>query len=460
MNVEARQTGISETEKEYRIKLTRSLRNRITLGDPRTIERILQAFITATKHNRRVVLDDRMVFHSKRPSPSRQDEDNVYGIPLLMPVLSDLFLCRVLKKAQEMVAMEHVVPLRMLFPQVRVSADNVYGNVNLRDFQKSVTNQVSQWKRDSNHIAVMASPVGYQQIGGQGRALMMFQELRAIYEQIISGMGVPVSFFYGEAQFSGASVNMKGLENEYMSNRMDMTNHVNFIFDQIYPLLNIPRFGNIGLTPFKMADDMQRMAFDFQLNQAGKISDQSLLSRTGHDYADEVSKMMEERGQSASTMIEQAKAQAEAQGRATLVSMRYQRKAQEEQANMGGMPGQEAPPPGEGEPPPEGEQPQEQAPPEEASTAQPDTAANALQETGMTSGSELNTEGEQRYFDIFAQAQRAAEELKNMPYSDRMTTLNQIRQDNPVFYRMVNEKLNGLPSSNRQDNPLPQLVRR
>jgi hypothetical protein len=468
--VEVVPTGLSPDDKEYKIKLTRGLRNRITMGDRKTVLNIPQTFIKAAQYKRKVVLTSRKVFHSKRPSASREEDDNLLGVPLILPVLKHLFFMQVLQKAQEAVAMEHIVPLRVLFPQVRGDADNIYAKINLDKWQQEAVDQVKRWKRDINHIPVMSVPMGVTHVGGQGKGLLLYQEIRLLAEQIIAGMGVPVSFFFGEAQYSGASVNLKALENEFSSNRDDMLELVKFIFTQICMFLNIP-LPDLTFRPFRMADDLQRAAYDMQLSQIGKLSDQSLLEKHGHSYEQEQLRMNSEEKLNNERMLRQQKAQAEAQGQATVIATRYQVEAQMMQQQMTGQPQQqEGAPPQEGQEqmPQEGQEqmPQEGAPQQEGQEQMPQEAMasqSQLNPNGMPT--EGQPGGEAPYVDVLSQAKGWADEIGQQPHAEQMRILTMLRRDNPELSDLVQNALNQrkaggsqnpLPSSNYAGNPTAQ----
>ena len=442
---------------ERLIKAYEEQKNRIKLGDEKLVTTIPQAFIDAVRKNQNVLLDSSMVFHSKRPSSSREGGE-MLGMPIILPVLKEAFFLQVLRKSQEAVAMEHIVPMRVLFPQIRGEADNVYSTINLEKWQKEVTKQVLQWKRDINHIPVMSVPIGYQQVGGQGRPLMLHQDIRMVTETIISGMGVPVSFYFGEAQYSGASVNLKALENEFSSNRDDMLDLVRFIFNQISRHMKLPH-ADLSLKPFKMADDLQRAAYDMQLNQMGKLSEQTLLERHGHNYEQEQKRLGEEAKLTSERTIAQQKVAAEAQGQATVVSVKYQIEAQKLQQSLAA----EQPAPEQAGAPAEGEAaPSEQPAPEQPAPEEPQEpeAAQALQEEGMTSPV---SEGGTGYVDLFAQARSIAQELAEEPdEAKRLQYLTVMEKQSPQLASLVRRAMSNqspLPTSTGAGNPLPQSLR-
>jgi hypothetical protein len=77
-----------------------------------------------------------------------------------------------------------------------------------------------------------------------------------------------------------------------------------------------------------MADDLQRKAYLFQLNQAGKISDESLCSDADYDSVKEDKIMENEATRRIGAMKKQRLLQAEMEGEAAMVQQKWQTKAQ------------------------------------------------------------------------------------------------------------------------------------
>lgn len=429
-------------ETKYYYSMPRQIKNEIMLGKREVLQQTPQAFIDALAAGKAISLDSGKIFHSKRPSVSRDPYDNGWGAPMLLPVLKDVFFLQVLRKAQEAVAMEHIVPMRTMFPQITADGNNPYAHINLKDWQKEVEGQIKTWRQDNNHIPVMPVPIGTQTIGGQGKGLLLFQELRAISDVIIAGMGVPTGFVYGEAMYSGANVNMRALENEFLGNRQDMIRLVEFVRDRVATFLDLPVI-RLRFKPFKMADDMPRTQLMMQLSQQGYISRRTMLQAIDHDYSTELEIIESEMKDSQKNQRKQALAQAETQGEALLISTQYQVEAQqaqqqaqqEMQAAMGPPPG--APPP-EGQPP---GAPPEQAPPEQA--APPEAAA---------------PQGGSQMVDLFAEAKTISSQLKKMDEVERYQALARIKAQNPDLYMLVNQAVAGGNGNNRPLQPLPEKL--
>jgi hypothetical protein len=422
-------------ETKYYYSMPRQIKNEIMLGKRDVLQQTPQAFIDALAAGKAISLDSNKIFHARRPSVSRDPYDNGWGAPMLLPVLKDVFFLQVLRKAQEAVAMEHIVPMRTMFPQITADGNNPYAHINLKDWQKEVEGQIKRWRQDNNHIPVMPVPIGTQTIGGQGRAMLLFQELRAISDVIIAGMGVPTGFVYGEAMYSGASVNMRALENEFLGNRQDMLRLVEFVRDRVATFLDLPAI-RLRFKPFKMADDMQRTQMLMQMSQSGYVSRRTMLQSMDFDYATEMEIIQSEMLDAQKNQRKQAIAQAETQGEAMLASTRYQIEAQQAQQQAAAE-SQPPIPPG-GAAPPE-QVPPEQAPPPPEEAAPPPAAGNQV-------------------VDLFAEAKKISSQLKKMDEVERYQALARIKAQNPDLYMLINQAVAGGNGNNRPLQPLPEKL--
>jgi len=461
----------------YYYTMPRTLRNDITLGKPDVLETIPQAFIDAIRKKKSILLDNDKIFHTRRPSISREPSDSGWGAPLILPVLKDIFFLQVLRKAQEAVAMEHVVPMRVMFPQITTDGNNPYAQINMKDWQKEVQVQIKRWRQDNNHIPVMPLPIGYQMIGGQGRSLLLHQELRIYSDQIIAGMGVPTGFFYGEAQYSGASVNLRALENEFLGNRQDMLRCVEFVRDRVAHFLNLPQI-ELKFKPFKMADDIQRASFDMNLANAGMISRRTFLQSRDFNFDNEQELMSKENEMMGRSQREQQIRQTESQGEAMLIQTRYQIESQNmQQENQAQMQQQYGPPPGEegqqqgqgqpqqqgqpqeqqgGEQQPQGAEAQQQGAAPEQQGEQPPPEQQGAGEVVQGAAQSPLQANQSPMVDLFAQAKRLTSELKKMNEVDRYRALAQIRASNPDLYMLVNNALSG--QGVQPMRPLPEKL--
>lgn len=475
-------------ESRYYYTIPSSMANDIRMGKRHVIERVPQMFIEALRKNKAILFSRDNIYHMKRPTIAQKDRG--WGMPMILPVLKDAFYLQVLRKAQEAIAIEHVVPLRVLFPQSASGSADVYSSINLTQWRDKIEQEILRWRLDNNYIPILPVPVGQQTLGGDGRALMLAQEYRVWSEQIVAGMGVPTEFVYGGMQFSGSNVSMRILENHFLDQKAQRKQ---LIDDFILP--NVGAYMGWDVVPchykrFKMADDLQRSALYLQLNQAGKLSDKSLLEDLDWESSKEANTIEVERNQVLEAQRRQAIAQANIQGEAQLAAMKYQMRGQKmmmEQAPpdaaaqgmpaeppnpAAGVPGQMSPMAAGGmqnsemgmmnqtgqfptmEVPPAGG-PQAGAPPGEA-PAQPQQAP---QEAAMQPAQSQLQAGQQGGgYDLQMVAQQVVSWLDQLPEHERNHELINMQQQNPQLYSMVLQMLQTRAGAeqNSAAAPLPE----
>lgn len=322
-------------EYTYFYTIPASVRNDIVIGKKDVLEGIPQVFIAALRQQKGIVFSKDNLFHMRRPTIATHDRG--WGIPLLLPVLKDVFYLQIMKKAQEAILLEHIVPLRILFPQAASGTSDPFTTINLVDWREHVAAEIARWRYDSNYIPILPLPIGNQTIGGDGKALLMTQEIVQWSEQILNGMTVPLEFIKGGMSYAGTNVSMRMLENQFIGFILRHKALARWVMREVSHFLRWPT-ATTRFKPFKMADDIQRKAFDLNLNQAGKLSDTTLLAGSDYDQAEENLIMEKETASRLAATKKQQLAMAELQGEQQLILSKYQIKAQEAQQQAIGAP--------------------------------------------------------------------------------------------------------------------------
>jgi hypothetical protein len=306
-------------EYAYYYDIPVQLKNDIIMGKKSVVEEVPQIFIEALKRRKAIVFNKENIYHFKRPTLAGKDRG--WGVPLLLSVLKDAYYLQIMKKAQEAILLEHIVPLRILFPQAGSATSDAYSSVNLGEWKDQISDEIQRWRFDNNYIPILPLPVGNQTIGGDGRALLLIQEIRMWSEQIVTGMGVPHELIFGGLSYSGSNVSLRMLENMFLGYMTDHLHLVNWVIKNIAAFLEWEPI-KVAFKPFKMADDLQRKAYNFQLNQAGKISDTTLLSDSDFDPDREDKLTKNETNKRAEAQKKARLAQAEIEGESQMIMMR------------------------------------------------------------------------------------------------------------------------------------------
>lgn len=407
------------TETTYFYTIPATVRNDIVIGKKNIVEGVPQVFIQAIRQQKGIIFSRDNLFHMKRPTLAQQDRG--WGIPLILPVLKDTFYLQIMKKAQEAILLEHIVPLRVLFPQAGSGASDPYTSINLQDWRDHVASEIARWRYDNNYIPILPLPIGNQTIGGDGRALLLTQEIQVWSEQIMVGMGVPKEFLLGGMSYSGTNVSMKMLENAFIGYITRQKQLANWVMERVSAYMGWPR-AKVRFKPFKMADDLQRKAYLFQLNQANKVSDRTLLADSDLSQEDEDKVMIDETDKRSQAMKLQQLAMAVVQGEAQVIMAKYQAKAQQvtQEVMMAG------------------------AAPGEPGSA--DGAAPALppeMQSGLSAGQDMSS-GEGAGVDIQQMAMMLAQQIVTLGPDEQQMALQNLQGQSPELAQLVLQELHGL----------------
>lgn len=462
VNVDPAFAGADPT---YTFDIPLQLRNDILLGRKVILDTVPDVFIEAIRRSKFIRFSDDNIFVFKRPIISQKD--NGWGMPLIFPVLKDTFYLQVLRKAQEAIAQEHIVPLRILFPAPGGATSDPYTTIPLENWKSRIEAEIAKWKYDPNYMPILPLPIGNETIGGDGKALGLYQEMDVWSKQIVAGMGVPYEFVFGGMQYSGSNVSMRMLENMFIGYRTDHHLMLNqFVIKHIADFMGWPVV-SAHMRRFKMADDLQRTAFFFQMNQAMMISKQTMLQEADFDPVVEEERKKSELDKELEYQRKMQLAQAGIAGEVQVVTARFQAQAQQIMlAAMPQQPGMEGAPPGQ---PPgmEGDQqtgqegemmPGDAAAPgmPEGSTVSMENAQQAPQEGIPQEMQSPLTQGLQGGgMNILYLAKRAAEEIQQMPDAQKYQALNKMKMENPQLYMVVLRLIQSKQGS--QSNPLNPL---
>lgn len=471
---------------KYRYKIPNKMKQAIRQGAREILVDIPAIYIEALKKNRDVALSDKNIFHFKRPTLAEQDMG--WGKPLILHSMTRMFYLYVLRRAQEAIALQRILPLEFIFPQANSSQDP-YQHVNLSSWQGMVQDEIRKWRVDSNYISVVSVPLGFERLGGDGRALLLGPEIEITNKEITGGMGVPLELVFGGLSWSGSSVSLRTLENHFLMYRRLLLRFVNWAKNLMRLFLNMPDI-EIGFTEFKMADDIQRKQIVIQLNAANKISDRTMLTELGFDYDDELKQIEKEAEERNRIQAITMKAQTEAQGEVSIIQAKYQARAQEafseaSGAASGGQAGMQ----GQAENEAAGQQqqaPQEDGGPNDpnaqaqAAPGQAPQAGNALIDQQMAQQGSQQMAAQQQapvegqagtqsgggvvQLDAAKIAKQWANRISKLDPAQQQQVLNDLRMKMPSMARLVQQILSTMApgetagQASERAAPLPQMA--
>ena len=311
---------------EYYYKMPAKVKSQLVAGNKHLLKDIPVVFLESLQKKKRIKLDPTNLFHFKRPSLA--EDDMGWGKPIILPALKEIYYLQTLKRGNEAICNEHIVPKKAIYPANTTTLDP-YTQMNLGKWKGQMEGQIKKWKSDPNHIGVFPIPIGYQELGGNARALLLTPEMRFLEETIINSLGVPLEFIKGGSTFTSGSVSLRIVENHFITYRELLSDFMNyFLISKLENLLNYPSV-KVNFKTFKMADDAQSKQLAINLNQMGKISDAKLLSEFGYNIKEEKRAIRNDREVVLEQTINESRKNAEAQGEGQIIATKYQIRAEQ-----------------------------------------------------------------------------------------------------------------------------------
>jgi len=320
----------------YYYKIPDNIKSAVRSGNMDIVNSTPKEVLKAINDNKRLKLNKNNLFHLKRENISYTiPSERGYGTPAAMPVLKNIIHNQILKKGNEMIAMEYILPLRILYP-LQQGEVSPHINMDLGLWRKKVESAIHQWRKDKNKIMLVPQPVGVHLMGGNAKSLSVSQEIKFVEEDIIVGMGAIPEIVKGGASWSGSNVSLRVVENGYLNYRTDMTNVLHFVRDKIATQYNIPK-AKTRFSDFKMADDMQRK--DLLIKAATGAPSDTLISKStaikelNLDPIAEYETREKELKEAVQLKLEESKGLAKADGEAEVINAIFSAEAQLENQN-------------------------------------------------------------------------------------------------------------------------------
>lgn len=287
-------------ETEYYYKIPNSIKQKVQKGDSLFVNSLPWELIEAVKNNQDFKFDSDQIFHMKNISTGGSVEG--IAVPPILSLFSLVFYQATLRKANEAVALEHLNPMRVIFPAPQSSNTDMAATGNIRNFKSRMEEALLQHKRDKNHILIAPTAVGYQPIGGEGKNLLVSQEIQQAEETILLSLGVSRELLSGLTNWTSSSVGLRMMENMLTSYVARLEELLNWTMNKVSTYMNLDKC-EVSMVPFKLLDDENYKQLLFQLSSSAKISDTTLFEELSIDFSKEHKRLVEEAGAKAATQV-------------------------------------------------------------------------------------------------------------------------------------------------------------
>lgn len=278
-------------EKEYFYKIPQSLKNRIAKGDRLLIDSIPWGFVEAAQKNQEFKFDKDSIYHLMNVTTGASVEGT--AVPPMLSLYSLVFYQATLRKANEAISLEYLNPLRVVYPLAQTANSDPTVAMSMRNFVGNMQEAFLRHKRDPNHMIFAPTPVGYAALGGEGKNLLVSQEIQQAEDSILLALGVSRELLSGSTNWNSTSIGLRMMDALLFNYTSRLSEFIEWAMVKVSTHLEIANV-KVDLLPFKLMDDDNLKKLLSELALQGKGSFTSLYDELGMNFAEEQEKIQEE----------------------------------------------------------------------------------------------------------------------------------------------------------------------
>jgi len=358
-----------------------------------------------------------------------------WGLPRSLINYRQIWYVQVLRRYNEAIALDYVIPFRLITPAARSGGSNA-GNIATQDpmsiysagdFRSQVRQMINRRRRDPAAWQLLPFPVNYQILGGDAKQLAPTELIQQGTEELLNECGTPVEFYQGSLSLQAAPVALRLFESTHRQLVTDANSFLQWMCNSISQIMSW-ELVDCSLQRVTTADDMQKQMAALQLMMGQQLSGTTGLRAMGYSWDTEQKLLAAEASKQQKMQARQAE-EAEQSGFAAQISKGVNPSAggaPPAGGPAGGPPaGGGAPPAGGGGAPPSGG----------GATAGgiPTPVTNYLQSMGPNSAITPN--------DLQAAAEQLSQELLGIPEAIKDSELRKLKANNPTLHSVVRTKL-------------------
>jgi hypothetical protein len=374
--------------------------------------------VEACKEDKQFQFAPGMIYHISCGNLSDIDF-GPFGVPPCIASFKEAYLTQVLKRNNEVIALDHMLPIKMISPAGNSAGSGVdfMRNTNLGTFGQLVMRSLERAKRDPSGWMYFPVPVNYQILNGDGKQFAAPELLEQAQAEFLNGIGIPVEMYRKNMSAQAAPFAARLFEAGEVVFFGKLNSCTKWIVDRVSAILHWDAT-NASLVRPTHADDLDRRMILLQMMMGGIASEQDVLSLFGLDWKDTFKKRMDEQEFKMKEEKVRAERMQKLQDNEMILNMPPEM--------MGGMPGMDG---GMGGMPPGAASPGMAGPP-----PSPMGPVNGM--VGGAPGGQMGTDVDSFLADAQAKAQEIAASYP-LGSAERRQILSQLKQSSPELHAQV-----------------------
>lgn len=277
---------------QYLYRIPEDLRTQVNRGSSFYVKYLPWDFMEAIQYNSLFAFDDDVVFHMKEDTLAGI-HNRGWGIPRAMSAFKTGFYIQVLKRYNEALAMDYVVPWRVITPSGTSGKVDPALHSNLASTATHLQQMIGEHRRDPLATHMLPFPIEQQLIGGGAQQLAPTDLMTLAMDELLNGCGVPAELYRGSLQHQSLPSALRLFEAAWPHLVHGFNCWLSWLMRGIARAFNW-ELASARLVPVTRADDIEARMLRLQLAASQTISHQTALAPLGIDMREEVRRMLDE----------------------------------------------------------------------------------------------------------------------------------------------------------------------
>ena len=236
-----------------------------------------KSMLTSISKDMAFIFDPGAVFVYAPPSITGISKHGL-GIPTPIAHYRDLFQWQLYRKADETLAKDFLVPMRLFTPGVSGSSGGMDAGatMNIALWKKNMSDMIKKYRDSRDSMFAMPMPTTYQELNTNGKQFTPKDLLSWQTDALLNGLGYPAELFKGTLAYQQIPPALRLFERTF--------HHIPHYFDKflkwsnkrVAAFLRISEF-EVKLAPPRIADSVERMNYVTNLVSGGEAPREALF---------------------------------------------------------------------------------------------------------------------------------------------------------------------------------------
>lgn len=220
-----------------------------------------------------------------------------WAIPPILPNFKLAYYVQLLRRYDEAIALDFIIPFRILFPNnTAPGGQDALSTIGMTAFVGHMQQMINAKRKNLTDIQIAPFSVGYEMLGGEAKTLAPKDNIALAVDELLNAMGFPAELYKGTLSIQAFPVALRLFEKQWNS-LVDGFN--DFIAWTLKRLSRHFMWGEVTgtLRSVTLADDIERKALSLQAAAGQDVSKQTAYRPLGIDYMEEQRRVVDEQEQ-------------------------------------------------------------------------------------------------------------------------------------------------------------------